>query len=48
MDHADEAVGELVVAGGDAAVDLEVAEQALNAIALLVEHPVMLDFQGAV
>ena len=36
MDNAEEAVGQLVVAGGDGAVDLEVAEHALNAVPLLV------------
>jgi len=48
MDHTEEAVGELVVAGGDGAVDLDVAEQALDAVALLVERPVMFDLYGAV
>lgn len=42
MDHAEEAVGELVVAGGDGPVDLKVAEHALDAIALLVQRTVML------
>ncbi len=48
MDHAEEAVGELVVASGDSAVDLEVAEHALDAVALLVERTVMLDLYAAV
>jgi len=48
MDHAEEAVGQLIVAGGDGAVDLEVAEHALDAIALLVQRPIMLDFHAAV
>ena len=48
MDHAEEAVGKLVVAGGDGAVDLEVAEHALDAVALLVERPVMFDLYAAV
>lgn len=37
MDHAEEAVGQLIVAGGDGAIDLEVTEHALDAVALLVE-----------
>ena len=48
MDHAEEAVGQLVVAGGDSAVDLQVAEHALDAVALLVERPVILDSAAAV
>ncbi len=48
MDHAEEAVSKLVVAGGDGAVDLEVAEHALDAIALLVERPIILDLHTAV
>ncbi len=47
-DHAEEAVGELVVSGGDGAVNLEMAEHALDAIAPLVEHPIMLDLHTAV
>ena len=37
MDHAEEATGQLVVAGSDGAVDLEMTEHALDAIALTVE-----------
>nr|WP_197277449.1 hypothetical protein [Sphingomonas profundi] len=48
MDHAEEAAGELVIAGGDGAVDFEVAEHALDAVALLVERAVMLDLYPAV
>ena len=48
VDHAEEAVGQLVIAGGDGTVDLEVAEHALDAVALLVERPVMFDFDAAV
>lgn len=48
MDHAKEAIGQLVVACGDGAVDLEMAEHALNAVALLVEGPVILDLHPAV
>ena len=48
MDHAEEAIGQLVVAGGDGAVDLEVTEHALDAVALLIEHPVMFDLHATV
>ena len=37
VEHSEEAAGELVVSGGDGAVDLEVAEHALDAVSLLVE-----------
>lgn len=47
MDHAEEAVVQLVVVGGDGTVDLE-AEHALDAVTLLVERPVILDFHAAV
>jgi restriction system protein len=43
-----EAVGQLIVSGGDGAVDLELPEHALDAIALLVERPIMLDFHTAI
>lgn len=36
VDHAEEAVGQLVVAGGNGAVDLQMPEHALDAVALLV------------
>lgn len=48
IDHSEEAVGKLVIAGGDGPVDFEMAEHALNAVALLVERPVMLDCHSAV
>jgi hypothetical protein len=48
MNHAEEAVGKLIVARGDGAVDLELSEHALDAVALLVERPIMLDFHTAV
>ena len=48
MDHAKEAAGQLVVAGRDGAVDLEMAEHALDAVALFVERPVMFDLHTAV
>lgn len=43
LDHAEEALGELVVAGGDGAVDLEMTEHALDAVTLLVEGAVVDD-----
>lgn len=48
MDHSEKAVGQLIVSGGDGAVDLELPEHALDAIALLVERPIMLDFHAPV
>ena len=48
VDHAEEAAGELVVARGDGTIDLEVAEHALDAVALVVKRPVMIDFHPAV
>jgi len=48
VDHAEEAGGQLVIAGSDGAVDLEMVEHALNAVTLLVEGAVMLDLQTAV
>ena len=48
VNHAEEAFGELVVSGGAGSVDLEMAEHALDAVALLVERPIMLDFHAAV
>jgi len=48
MDHAEEADCQLIVAGGNGAVDLEMAEHPFNAIALLVERSIMLDLHAAV
>ena len=48
MDHTKEAVSKLVVTRGDGAVDLEVTEHALDAVALLVERPVMFELLTAV
>ncbi len=48
MDHTEEAVGKLVVARGDGAVYFEVAEHGLDAVALLVERPVVFDLHAAV
>lgn len=48
MDHSEETVGQLIVSGGDGTVDLELSEHALDAIALLIERLIMLDFYAAV
>ncbi len=48
MNHSEEAVGQLVEAGSDGAIDLEMAEHALDAVALLVERSVMFDLQATV
>jgi hypothetical protein len=37
IDHAEGAIGKLIVAGSDRAVDLEVAEHSLDAVAPLTE-----------
>ena len=41
-------LGKLVVAGGDGAVDFEMAQHALDAVALVVERSIMLDLDAAV
>nr|WP_236622900.1 hypothetical protein [Kozakia baliensis] len=43
MDYAHETGGELIVSGCDGAVDFHLAEHALDTVALLIEHPVILD-----
>lgn len=43
LDHAEEALGELIVAGGDGSIDLEMTEHALDAVSLLIEDPVVDD-----
>ncbi|NIJ09434.1 hypothetical protein FHS31_003066 [Sphingomonas vulcanisoli] len=48
MDHAEEAFGELVVAGCDGAVDFKAAEEAFDMIAFLIERPVVFDLDPAV
>ena len=48
MDHSEEAVGQLIVSGGDGAVDFELSEHAFDPVALLVERPIMLDLHPAV
>ena len=40
VEHSGEALGELVVSGGDGAVDFEMTDHALDAVALPVEAPV--------
>jgi hypothetical protein len=48
VDHAEEAAGQLIVASGDGSVDFEVAEHALDAVALPVERPAMLDLDAGI
>jgi uncharacterized protein GlcG (DUF336 family) len=48
VDHAEEAFGELIISGGNGAVDFQAAEEALDVIAFLVERPVMFDLDPAV
>ena len=48
LDHSKEAVGQLILLGRLGAVDLELTEHALDAIALLSERPTMFDFPAAV
>ena len=48
MDHAEEAFGKWVIAGGDGPVDFEMPEHTLDAITLLVKNPVMLDLHATV
>ena len=48
LDNSKEAVGQLILLGRLGAVDLELTEHALDAIALLSERPTMFDFPAAV
>lgn len=48
MDHPEVAVGELIIAGSERAIDLELSEHSLESVALLVERGVMFDFRAAV
>jgi hypothetical protein len=48
MDHAEKAVGQLIVARGNCAIDFQLSEHALDAVALLVKRPVILDFHAAI
>lgn len=46
MDHSKEAIGLLIVTCSDGAIDLEVAEYALDTLALLMEGSVILDLHA--
>ena len=48
MKHVEERSGELVIAGGDGTVDLEMTDHALDAVALPIELPVPADRRLAV
>ena len=48
MNHAEEGIGQLVVAGRDGTVDFQLAEHPLDTVALLVQRPVVLDLHAAV
>lgn len=48
MNHAHEAGGELIISRGNGAVDFQMAEHALDAVALLVERPIMFNLHPAV
>jgi hypothetical protein len=47
-DHCKKAVGQLIVSGSDGADDPELSKHALDAIGLLVERTILLDFDVAV
>ncbi len=48
VDHAEEALGELVIAGGDGAVDFQAAEEAFDMVSLFIERAVKFDLHAAV
>ena len=48
MDHAHEAVGELILLCGNGTMDLQTVEHMFDAVALLVEPPVMADLHPPV
>jgi uncharacterized protein GlcG (DUF336 family) len=48
VDHAEEALGGLVISGCDGAVDFEAAEEAFDMVALFVERAVMVDLHPSV
>lgn len=48
LEHADETGRWLVVSDSDGAVEFQATEHALNAVAVLIERPVMLDLYAAV
>jgi len=48
VDHAEEALGELVIAGGDGAVDFQATEKAFDMVSLFIERAVLFDLHAAV
>jgi hypothetical protein len=48
LNHAEEAFGELIISGGNGAVDFQAAEEAFDVVSLSVERPVMFDLDPAV
>ena len=48
MKRVEEGAGELVISGGDSAVDLQVTDHALDAVALAIHAPVPADFGLAI
>ena len=48
VDHAEEAFGELVIAGGDGAVDFQAAEEAFYMVSLFIARAVIFDLRAAV
>ena len=48
MKRVEEGAGELVVSRGDSAVDLQVTDHALDAVALAIHAPVPADFGLAI
>ena len=48
VNHAQEAFGELIIPGCDGAVDFQATKEAFDVIALLVERPVIFDFDPTI
>lgn len=48
VDHAEEALGELVITGGDGAVDFQATEKAFDMVSLFIERAVIFDLHAAV
>jgi hypothetical protein len=48
VDHAEKAVGRLVIAGGNGPADLGMAKHELDAVALLAGCPIILDLSASV
>ncbi|WP_420145893.1 hypothetical protein [Sphingobium sp.] len=48
IDHAHEAGGKLIISHGNGAADFQMAEHAFDAVALLVERPIMFNLYPAV